>query len=121
NSTDASGSFNFNTYGLGTFAINVTTTDADNDRANDALTSTASRTVTVGDDDITPPVILIGGSSGAENDGQDQHFTWNISDAGSDLASLDVTITRDDGTGPVVIYHTNNLADASGSFDFNSY
>src|SRR5207248_3121717 len=95
NSTDASGSFDFNSFGLGTFAINVSATDADGDRPDDALTSTASQSVTVSDDDTTPPVITLGGSSGAETDGQDQVFTWNVTDADSGLASVLVSITRD--------------------------
>src|SRR2546427_9232829 len=78
-----------------TYAINVTATDADADRANDALTSTASRSVTVSDDDTTPPVIVLGGSAGSENDGQDQTFTWNVTDAGSRLGSVPVSITKD--------------------------
>ena len=37
--TAANGSFNFDSYGLGNFQIQVSATDADNDRANDALTA----------------------------------------------------------------------------------
>src|SRR5205085_880174 len=75
-SSDLSGSYDFNALGLGAFAIKVTATDADNDRVDDALTSTASRSVSVSDDDTEAPIITLGGSSGAENDGQDQSFTW---------------------------------------------
>src|SRR5207248_403776 len=81
----------------------------------------ASQSVVVSDDDTTPPVIVLGGSSGDELDSQTQSFTWDISDSGSGLAGIEVTITRDDGSGPVVICHTTSLADAVGSFDFNSY
>src|SRR5207253_7601127 len=72
-STNASGSFDFNSYGLGTFQISVIATDADNDGVGDAFTTTASQSVTVSDDDTTPPVIVLGGSTGSENDGQTQN------------------------------------------------
>ena len=49
---------------------------------------TATRTVTVTDDDSAAPVITLGGSQGNENDGQDQTFTWNVADAGSGLGSV---------------------------------
>src|SRR5204863_5656846 len=64
---DASGSFNFDALGLGTYQITVNATDADGDRAGDALSSIATRLVTVSDDDTTPPIITLGGSSGTEN------------------------------------------------------
>src|SRR5206468_1052626 len=98
---------------LGSYSISVSATDADSDRANDSLTSTASQTVVVSDDDTTAPVITLGGSSGAENDGQDQKFTWSVVDAGSGLGSVSVSIAKD-GT---EIYTSSN---ATGSFDFNN-
>src|SRR5439155_1569420 len=113
-STDAAGSFVFNSYGLGTFAITVNATDADNDRPGDSLSSSASRTVVVSDDDITPPVIVLGGSAGAQTDGQDQLFTWDVSDAGSGLGSVGVSVSKDG-----VTFFTS--AAPTGSFDFNSY
>src|SRR5437764_790030 len=81
----ASGTFDFNALGLGAYTISVSAADADNDRAGDSLSSTASQSVVVSDDDIAGPVITLGGSNGAENDGQDQHFTWNVADVGSGL------------------------------------
>ena len=80
-SSAASGSFDFNSYGLGVFAINASATDADNDRPNDSLSNSGARSVTVSDDDTTGPTIVLGGSQGSENDGQKQHFTWNVTDA----------------------------------------
>src|SRR5947199_7530983 len=80
-SSDASGSFDFNSYGLGLFEIAVNATDADSDRANDTTSSNSSRSVTVSDDDITPPVINLGGSTGSQTDGDTNEFTWNVSDA----------------------------------------
>src|SRR5207247_941802 len=82
-------------------------------RADDALTSTASRIVTVSDDDTDAPVITLGGSTASETDGQDQAFTWNVADA-SGLLVISVVITKDGN-----IIHTTNSA--SGTFDFNSY
>src|SRR5205085_1898337 len=108
------GSFDFNSYGLGTYNISVDAADADADRADDSLSSTASRTVVVSDDDTAAPVITITGSEGSENDGQDQSFTWNVQDAGSGLGSVSVSITRDG----VEIF---NSTDASGTFNFDTY
>src|SRR5439155_4974316 len=94
-STDAAGSFDFNSLGLGTYAIGVTARDADNDRADDSLSATASRTVIVGDDDAAAPLIVLGGSAGDETDAQNHLFTWNISDAGSGVGSSGVSVTQD--------------------------
>src|SRR5207248_1592434 len=111
-STNATGSFDFNSFGLGTYEMHVTATDADNDRADDALTSTASRAVVVTDDDTEAPLITLGGSTGNETDGQDQVFTWSITDAGSGIGSSLVTITK----AGVTIFTSTDL---SGSYDFN--
>src|SRR5439155_10582043 len=111
NLTDAAGNFNFDGLGLGTYEMSISATDADGDRADDALTSTASRTVVISDDDTAAPVITLGGSSGTETDGQDQTFTWNVTDAGSGLGSVSVSVTKDG----VEIFNATN---ASGSFDF---
>ncbi|MCA9011876.1 MAG: HYR domain-containing protein [Planctomycetaceae bacterium] len=43
----ASGSFDFSSFGLGVFTIQVVAADADNDRADDMMTSSASRTLAV--------------------------------------------------------------------------
>src|SRR5439155_12716259 len=91
---NAAGSFNFDTAGLGTFTLVVSATDADSDRANDALTSNASRSVVVTDDDVAPPTIVLGGSQGAQTDGEINVFTWDVSDA-SGLLTVDVTVTQD--------------------------
>src|SRR5262249_2311979 len=98
-STAASGSLNFHRYGLGTFAISVSATDNDSDWSGDSSGGTATRTVAVTDDDVTPPTITLGGSSGAENDGQTQQFTWSVSDDVG-LGSVTVTVTQ----GATVIY-----------------
>src|SRR5205823_4413621 len=85
-----------------------------NDRTGDALSSSASQSVTVTDDDTTPPIITLGGSTGLENDGQDQFFTWNVEDPESGLAFVSVMVTKD-GT-PIFTSTGEN-----GTFDFNSY
>src|SRR5205814_5797156 len=82
NVADVSGNFDFTSFGLGTYQIDISATDADNDRANDSLSASASRTVVVSDDDVTPPVITLGGSTGSQTDGENQAFTWNVTDAG---------------------------------------
>src|SRR5205085_1031881 len=114
NASDATGSFNCDSYGLGTYAMSVSATDADNDRPDDALTTSTSPRVSVSDDDTEAPIITLGGSTGAETDGQDQMFTWSVTDAGSGIGSVLVSITRDG----VEIYSSTN---ASGSFDFNAF
>jgi cyclophilin family peptidyl-prolyl cis-trans isomerase len=111
--TTATGNFDFNSFGAGTYVMTVTATDADNESPGDALTSSATRTVTVIDDDTTAPAIALSGSQGNENDGQDQVFSWNVTETGSTPATVSVIITRN-GTQ----IHTSTSA--TGSFDFNS-
>jgi len=67
--------------------------------------------VSVNDDDITPPTIVLGGSQGVEAEALDQVFTWDVSDA-SELSSVQVAVTRDG-----VTVFTSRAA--NGSFDFN--
>src|SRR5207245_1196309 len=95
NSIAPSGTFDFNSLGLGTYTITVNATDADGDRLNDALSSNASRTVTVSDDDTEAPIIILSGSTGSETDAQDQVFNWTVTDAGSGIGSVAVSITKD--------------------------
>src|SRR5439155_2642192 len=71
-------------------------------------TATASITI----NDVTPPQIVLGGSSGNENDGQTQAFTWSVSDP-SGLGSLLVTVTHDGNT-------VFTSASAFGSVNFDS-
>jgi hypothetical protein len=113
-STAASGAFNFDALGLGTFAISVSATDNDNDWSGDASSAgPVLRTVTVTDDDTAGPAVTLGGAQGTQTDGQDQVFTWDVTDA-SGLSAIDVTITKA-GFGTVASFST-----ASGTFDFNS-
>src|SRR5262249_18595129 len=80
--TAASGSVNFDSSGLGTFAISVSATDNDGDWAGDASSAgPVLRTVTVTDDDTASPAITLGGALGTQTDGQDQVFTWDVADA----------------------------------------
>src|SRR5205085_2644483 len=116
NTADAVGSFNFDSYGPGSFTLDVSATDNDNDWIGDNSCSMASRSVTVTDDDTAGPVITLGGSTGSENDGQAQSFSWNVSDA-SGLSALSVVIKKDGAT----IYSTTDTANAVGSFNFDSY
>src|SRR5438477_24747 len=80
-SPSATGSFDFNSFGLGDYQITVSATDADKDWVGDQLSSLASRSVSVSDDDVTPPSIVLSGSSGAQTDGETNSFTWNVIDA----------------------------------------
>src|SRR5207249_8119481 len=100
----------------GSYTLDVSATDADSDWVGDASSSTDSRAVTVSDDDTAGPVIVLGGSTGSENDGQTQEFTWSVSDA-SGLSALSVVIKKNGSQ----IYSTSNTADAVGSFNFDSY
>jgi hypothetical protein len=116
-----SGSFNFDAFGLGTFAIVVTATDNDADRPNDQLSATASRTVIVADDDPAAPRIQFTGSMGVEVDSQEQFFRWVIQDdngaVNTPIAAMEVSITRDGQ----LIFHTSDTARAIDSFNFDSY
>src|SRR5262249_59025448 len=79
--------------GLGSVTSEVPAIRRVHDRSGDASTSTANQSVTVTDDDIAGPLITLGGSSGSQNDGQTQSFTWDISDA-SGLSALSVVIKQ---------------------------
>src|SRR5439155_893817 len=114
---NAVGSFDFNTYGLGTFMLDVTAIDADADRADDALTSSATRSVNVTDDDIQAPNIVLGGSEGVESDGDTNYFTWDVSDGGSGIGELSVIVRRNGA----IIYETHDLGNCIDSFNFDSY
>ena len=97
--------------------MDVSATDADNDRPNDALSSSATRTVTFADDDIDGPVIVLGGSPPpTETDGQTQNFTWNVTDA-SGLSAFSVEIRRN-GT---IIYSTTGTGAAISSYNFDAH
>src|SRR5439155_12334141 len=112
NTTDAIGSFNFDTLGLGIYDIAVSAADADQDWTGDTLSNSATRSVTVSDDDTDAPVISLGGSNGSENDGQDQKFTWSVTD-GSGLSGVLVTITQNG-------YVVRTLMSSTGNSDSNT-
>jgi hypothetical protein len=57
--TLASGSFDFNSEGIGEFTIEVVATDGDNDRPADAATASGSRSVTVVDDTVDTTIRII--------------------------------------------------------------
>ena len=107
-----SGSFPLDSYGLGTFSIAVTATDADNDSPGDQSTGTAGTSFVLTDDDVDGPTVLLGGSSGVEYVSDPQSFMWDASDP-SGLASVAVTVTQDG----VPVYTST---DESGQFDFDS-
>ncbi|MCI0683759.1 MAG: peptidylprolyl isomerase [Gemmataceae bacterium] len=111
--TTATGSFDFNSFGTGVYVMTVNATDADNESPGDALSSMATRMVTVTDDDVDPPLVTLGGSQGNEMEADDQNFTWDVVDAGSGVGSVSVSVTKDN-----VEIFTSSLT--SGSFDFNS-
>ncbi|MCI0461807.1 MAG: putative Ig domain-containing protein [Gemmataceae bacterium] len=100
------GLFSFTPTTAGTFPVTVRVTDSG------GLSNIDTAVINVSDDDSTGPTILLGGSSGTETDGQDQQFTWDVSDV-SGLSTIDVTITKV-GFGVLASFAT-----ASGSYDFN--
>ena len=110
-SVDAVGSLDINELGVGNYSISVQATDADDDWADDSLSSSVSADFVVIDDDTQAPEIEI--SSGAE-DGADNVVSWNVTDV-SGLASVNVTISMD---GEVV---SDGAADAEGSLDLNQF
>jgi hypothetical protein len=110
---DVMDSFNFDSFGLGTFEITVTATDADGDWVGDSSTSSASRAVTVTDDDTEGPTIVLGGSTGTETECDTQVFTWDVSDD-SGLSNVTVVVTKNG----VTIFEDTD-ADAMGSFNFD--
>lgn len=116
-SSAVSGFFNFDAFGLGDYRLEISATDADNDGPGDMASSMASDMVTVTDDDVTGPTILIFGPSGvaagdAQNDGEEQRFDWSVSDP-SGVQSVSVQLLRNG----VVIAAANSV---SGSFNFDA-
>src|SRR6185436_5583967 len=86
------------------------------DWEGDKSTETQTRTVVVSDDDTAAPVITLGGSTGAENDGQNQHFTWSVSEA-SGFSAYSVVIKK----GATTIFSTTDSTMLTGDIDFNSW
>lgn len=72
--------------------------------------------VTVTDDDLLPPVIVIGGSSGTETDIVVNEFNWTTSDP-SGVSTVTATITRDGVPVPAVL----NSTALNGSINFDDY
>src|SRR5207249_876065 len=109
--TKAVSSFDFNSYGLGNYQLFISALDADNDRDDDALSNGAFVSVTVVDDDNSAPVITLTPATATQNDGQNQIFTWNVTDASNPLAVL-VTITKNGNP-------LTSFTSTSGNYDFN--
>lgn len=122
-SVEASGSFGFDSLGLGTFEIRVDATDADSGWVGDAMSSTASRSVIVIDDDPIAPSIRLRGSVGLEVDSQVQSFHWAIEDTDGafmkPLSAMRVIITRLGDEAP--LFETEDVAQAVGGFNFDQY
>jgi uncharacterized repeat protein (TIGR01451 family) len=109
--TNADGSFDFNAFGPGIFEMTVSAT------STLSYSSTASRSVTVTDDDTASPLTVLGGSSGTEIEPDHQEFTWSVSDA-SGLSAVSAELTQDSGSGPMLI---DTSSAASGTFDLDVY
>jgi len=111
---DPSGNVDFNDQGPGTFVATLTATDASGEQG------TATRSVTVADDDVGAPQISITGSSGTELEIDTNAYAWSVVDP-SALSALSVTVSRNQGDGPEVIYSTTDIADAVGSVNFDDF
>lgn len=109
-STVANGNFNFDSLGLGEYTLTIVATDADNDRPDDASSSTLVRTFVVTDDDTQAPTITLSGASGEQTDAEDQTISWTVDDAST--AGSTITVTRDGQN----VFSSNS---GVGSFDFN--
>ncbi|MCA9258044.1 MAG: hypothetical protein KDA61_02535, partial [Planctomycetales bacterium] len=109
-----SGTFDLNAQIPGVYLISANATDADTDRGvGDRSSSSLTRTITITDDDVVPPTISLGGSSGVQSHVAPQSFNWNISDA-SGIGQRSIEIRKDGG----LILTTSAL---SGSFDLDGY
>ena len=119
-SSAVSGSFNFDSLGVGTFQIQVTARDADNDHPFDQIGLSGSRTMTVTDDDTNGPTTIIRNASGAEitdsavseGSGLTNAFHWEVGDA-SGLSIVRVTVYKD------AVAVTSFAAGPSGSFNLD--
>ncbi|MFO0906171.1 MAG: PEP_CTERM-anchored TLD domain-containing protein [Pirellulales bacterium] len=92
---------------LGTYTLSVSATD------EHGVSSSNSRSLTVVDDDTTAPTLGLTGSTGTENDGANQSFSWTTSDA-SGIFSSSVSVTRN-GT-PIF-----SSSAPSGSVNLNTF
>ena len=93
-------------FGLGTFRLTVTATDNDTDDGDlsDRSTASASRSITIVDDDTAGPLIVFSQPNvPVGNDGTlPRRFLFTVND-GSLLSSASYSLTRDTGSGPVEI------------------
>ncbi|MEM8672175.1 MAG: tandem-95 repeat protein [Planctomycetota bacterium] len=110
----ADGEVDFNSQGIGSFRIEVIAIDS-----NGAVVSVV-QLVEVMDDDVDSPIVEIAGSNGTELEIDTNEYSWTVEDA-SGLSAFSVTVTRDNGDGPVAIFSTTDIADSTGSFNFDDY
>ncbi|MFX1574908.1 MAG: hypothetical protein ACFFB0_19395, partial [Promethearchaeota archaeon] len=83
---------------LGAHNFEFTAIDNDTDRPNDALTSSLPISITINDDDDTPPEInILYFGSGFDND--PGYFEWYVFDLDSGISEINITITYESTEG----------------------
>ena len=104
NSSALISGFNFDSFGIGTFVMQVSAADLDNDRSGDSLSSSASRSVVVTND--APVISVVGDDSDAQtltetNAGLSSSGTLSVEDVDTTDTVVgtveSVTVTGDDG------------------------
>lgn len=85
-----------NTLGIHNFVFGAT--DNDDDRPNDRLTRIISISITIVDDDETPPEIDIQ-YIGSSHDGDPGYFEWSIYDLDSEISEIDAKVTYESTEG----------------------
>lgn len=98
------GSYSFDNFGLGKFQVEIV--------ANGYKRTSWRESITVSDEDLSAPTIILGGSSGTISDQQSRQFEWSASDA-SGLSSVSAVVTGPSG-------RLFSSSDPAGLYSLNS-
>lgn len=109
---DPQGTFDVNSFGIGTYTVEVTATDADNDWVGDQLSRTETTNFTITDDDSVPPVVSIFPPN--DSDAAENVVSWIIVDE-SGFSTISAKILK----GAEVIFDSD--VTSQSSFDLNSF
>ncbi|MEO1529141.1 MAG: PKD domain-containing protein, partial [Planctomycetota bacterium] len=98
------------------YRIEFQSTDTDADRPIDEVTTLLSHSFEIIDDDSEGPAIVLGGSAGEENHGDDQFFSWSFSDP-SGVSAATIEVFREGNSNPIYSSASTNAS----AFNFDSF